>query len=117
MITYNLVYNDSQITDVTDDYIETAHNYYNNQFTIYSKTISDADELTLTFSNNCYLESSSDYVMIYDKNDNLIYNSKGRGYTALRNKVITVSGDTVKIVFITNNSNTYWGFRCDIEGD
>ena len=92
--------------------IETPHSYYNNMSETYSKIIEGASSLSLVFDSKCELESSYDYIEIYNKTDTLVYTSKGKGNKALANKEITVEGDTVKIHFYTDRSNVYWGFKC-----
>ena len=92
--------------------IETPHSYYNNMSETYSKIIEGASSLSLVFDSKCELESSYDYIEIYNKTDTLVYTSKGKGNKALANKEITVEGDTVKIHFYTDPSNVYWGFKC-----
>ena len=92
--------------------IETPHSYYNNMSETYSKIIEGASSLSLVFDSKCELESSYDYIEIYNKTDTLVYTSKGKGNKALANKEITVEGDTVKIHFYTDSSNVYWGFKC-----
>ena len=97
--------------------LQCNHPHDNNMSTYYTKTIEGATQLNLTFSSQCYLEDSCDYVEVYDGNDNLIYSSRHNGSLALANKNLTVSGDTVKIKLITDYSVTYWGFLCVIQGN
>ena len=92
--------------------IETPHSYSNNMSETYSKIIEGASSLSLVFDSKCELESSYDYIEIYNKTDTLVYTSKRKGSKALANKEITVEGDTVKIYFYTDSSNVYWGFKC-----
>ena len=95
--------------------LETPHSYYNGMNTTYSKTIEGSESLSLIFDKDCYLEDSCDYIRIYDKYDRLIYDSCGKGCAALANKEFIVPGDTVKIVFHTDGSVVYWGFRCIVQ--
>ena len=96
--------------------LQCEHPHSDNMSTYYTKTIEGARELNLIFSSQCYLEDSCDYVEVYDGNDNLIYSSRYNGNTALANKNLTVSGDTVKIKLITDVSVTYYGFMCVVQG-
>ena len=96
--------------------IETEHNYSNNVDITYTKTLKGASSLNLSFDGNCRLEDSYDYIEIYDKNNQMVYSSKGKGATALANTTMSVEGDTVSIKFHTDGSVTYWGFKCYIMG-
>lgn len=101
-------------TDAKGTYIETDNPYSDNILSVYTKTISGAKEIILEFSDDCMLESSYDFIIIYDKNNNSIYNSHYKGDTILANKRIVVPGDTVRLKFRTDGSVVYRGFRCYI---
>ena len=100
--------------DVTEElipnansYPESAHNYANGMDTSWTYTCPGAESLKLTFNGSTKVESSYDYIYIYDKNSNQIGKYTG---TTLQNKTITVSGDTVRIRLTSDSSNTYYGF-------
>ena len=96
--------------------IESEHNPYPNSMNnkVYGeKTFEYAKSLTIVLE---YQTESTNYdwIYLYDKNGSIV-NNKKYGGTTRKTETITVSGDTIKIVFRTDSSgNNYYGFKATI---
>ncbi len=94
----------------TDNLPESTHNYANNTNITYTFKAKGAEYLDLLFSSSTKLESSYDYIYIYDSTGTQIGKYTG---TTLTSKTIRVTGDTVKIKITSDGSVTYYGFSLD----
>ena len=88
-------------------YPQSAHDYTNSYSNTWTYTSTGADYLKLTFNSSTYVESNCDFIYLYDKDGIQIGKYTGSN---LRNKTVTVEGDTVKIKLTTDGSNVYYGF-------
>ncbi len=92
-------------------YPESAHNYESNTDDTQTFTQPGATQLHITFSSETYTYYS-DYIYIYYLNNagsRVRYGSYM--YDELRNKTITVPGDTVEIRLTSDSSNENYGYR------
>lgn len=94
-----------------DAVLETPHNYYNSMNETYIYTFDgEAESIDVKFTSDTITESGCDIVSIYDANDNLVGQYSGN---ALAGKTINIMGNTVKIVFKTDGSVVYYGFKTE----
>ena len=95
-------------------YPESAHNYSNNMDETKTLTVPGATKIVLTFNSSSATESNYDYVYILDGSGNQI----GKYSGSLAGKVVTVSGDTVKIRLTSDSSTVKYGYAFSkIEAD
>ena len=95
-------------------YPESAHNYSNSMNETKTLTVPGASKLVLTFNSSSATESNYDYVYILDGSGNQI----GKYSGSLAGKVVTVSGDTVKIRLTSDSSTVKYGYAFSkIEAD
>ncbi|MBR2732031.1 MAG: hypothetical protein IKD72_08630, partial [Clostridia bacterium] len=88
-------------------YPESPHNYSNDEQYRYHFTYPGATQLTLHFSPDCELENNFDYLYLYDGSGAQIGKYTG---TVLKNKTVTVPGDSFSIKMTTDWWITKYGF-------
>ncbi len=88
--------------------LESAHNYANNSNDIWVYTLAGAKSLAVAFDEQTNIEDGFDYLYIYDKNGQEIGKYTG---TSLAGETISVSGDTVRIKLVSDDSGNEWGFK------
>ena len=89
------------------DCIESAHPYENDTDEKWTIHKNNAKRIAVVFSDKTETESGSDYIYIYDKDNEEIGCYSG---TELAGKRIVVQGDTVTIRLTSDSSNTCYGF-------
>ena len=89
-------------------YIESEHNYQIEYAETWVIKREGASSITITFSNDTFVEEKYDFIYIYDANDNEIGKYDG---DKLAGKSITINGDTVKIRLVSDRINTAYGFK------
>ena len=94
------------ITDI--DEFESPHNYEDNCTDRWIYTDSGASALKLTFADTTEIEDGFDYLYIYNADG-----SEQGKYTgsSLAGKTVEVSGDTVTIKLVSDDSGNEWGFK------
>ena len=85
----------------------TEHNYSNKADETFYYTDVTASSLDLQFDNACKTEKNYDLVYIYDENDKLIGEYSGNDLSA---KYIHINGSGIKIRFISDHSQTFYGY-------
>jgi len=91
--------------------IATDHNYANSEYEEWKYTFDKAESVSITFSDNSVTEAGFDIVYVYDVNDTII--AKYSGYE-MSGQTVTVSGDTIKVVFTSDSSYNMYGFEAVI---
>ena len=89
------------------DFIESLHPYENDTDEKWTIHKNNAKRIAVVFSDKTETESGSDYIYIYDKDNEEIGCYSG---TELAGKRIVVQGDTVTIRLTSDSSNTCYGF-------
>ena len=89
------------------DCIESAHPYENDTDEKWTIHINNAKRIAVVFSDKTETESGSDYIYIYDKDNEEIGCYSG---TELAGKRIVVQGDTITIRLTSDSSDTCYGF-------
>ncbi|MCC8072938.1 MAG: leucine-rich repeat protein, partial [Clostridiales bacterium] len=89
------------------DTLASDHPYANNTDQTWTITKTDAKRIAITFSDDTETEDDYDYIYIYDNDDNEVGCYSG---SELASKRIVVTGDTVKIRLVTDDSVRYYGF-------
>ena len=106
-----------------EESIESDHPYANDGEKTWIINKPMAKSISVTFSPETFTENDYDFIIIHDKNGNLIGRYSG---SALASKTITVQGDTFKIKLVSDFSENYYGFSItnvsyelygDIDGD
>ena len=90
-----------------DECVESSHPYENDCDEIWTINKPGAKSISVTFSKNTEVEYDCDYIYILDQNGNEVGCYTG---DSLASKTITVSGNTVKIRLVSDESSTYYGF-------
>ena len=90
-----------------DVYPESSHPYNDYCDEEQIITIPGAQYISLTFSQDTYTEQGWDYIYLYDGYGEPIGTYSGDEAAGL---TVTVPGDTVKIAFYSDGSNTYYGY-------
>ncbi len=98
------------VESITPVFAETSHPYNNNADETYSISVEGAHKLVLYFSESTETEENFDIIGIYDNEDNLLGEYSG---TQLSGQTVTVFGDSCRITFASDYSNTAYGFRID----
>lgn len=98
--------NEVNVTSVSQ--LESAHSYSSNTDKTWKYTVNNAVKLMVTFDSKTKVESSYDYISIYDKNNTLVGRYTG---VELASKTITIPGDTVKINLKSDGGINYYGFK------
>lgn len=94
----------------SSDLPESAHPYSNNFDRTWTSSIASATALSVTFDSRTSVEPGYDFIHVMDGNDGGITGSPFTG-TALAGRTVTVTGSTVKVRFVTDDSDVDWGFR------
>ena len=101
----------------TASQLESSHPYASNSNDIWVLTAENATYVQVTFDPQTNVESPSDTVYVYGKNESPGDNNAYTG-SELAGKTIRVSGDTIKIQLISDGSLNMWGFKVtDLETD
>ena len=90
-----------------DECVESPHPYEDDCNETWMINKPGAKSISVTFSKNTEVEYDCDYIYILDQNGNEVGCYTG---DSLASKTITVSGDTVKIRLVSDESSTYYGF-------
>ena len=108
--TYTLEFTINPVTICTDvSQLQSKHPYDENVHEVYVYNGAEgAENLYLTFSDDTQFEEYSDYLYIYDANEEAVGTYTG---DELSGKTITVPGNYVKLVLNTDSSNNEYGFR------
>ena len=101
------VTNNGVLADTVDK-LESSHNYPDNSNDFWLLTREGEKQLVLTFDQRTELEDGFDYLYIYDKNGTELGEYTG---TELAGQTVTVSGDTVRIKLVSDDSGSAWGFK------
>jgi len=88
--------------------MESPHNYPNNCGDAWIYTAAGATSLKVTFDKRTKLESGFDYLYIYNAAGEQVGKYTG---TSLAGKTITVTGPSVKIKLVSDDSGNEWGFK------
>ena len=109
------VYGSCNVTVVNNGYIcsdvselESEHNYGLNCSDFWLFTKAGAKQLSVTFDENTDIEEDFDFLYIYDGNGTEIGKYTGK---SLAGKTVEITGDTVKIKLVSDDSGTAWGFK------
>ena len=108
--TYTLEFTINPVTICTDvSQLQSKHPYDGNIHDVYVYNGAEgAKNLYLAFSDDTQFEEYSDYLYIYDANEEAVGTYTG---DELSGKTITVPGNYVKLVLNTDSSNNEYGFR------
>ena len=108
--TYTLEFTINPVTICTDvSQLQSKHPYDGNVHDVYVYNgAENAKNLYLAFSDDTQFEEYSDYLYIYDANEEAVGTYTG---DELSGKTITVPGNYVKLVLNTDSSNNEYGFR------
>ena len=90
--------------------LESSHPYASNSNDIWVLTAENATYVQVTFDPQTNVESPSDTIYVYGKNESPGDNNAYTG-SELAGKTIRVSGDTIKIQLISDGSLNMWGFK------
>ncbi len=90
-----------------DQCIASAHKYTVNTYDTWIIHQADALRVSITFSEQTYVEEDYDFIYLYDGNDTLIGMYTGN---ALAGKTITVDSETIKIRLTSDDSMNCYGF-------
>ena len=88
--------------------MESPHNYPNNCGDAWIYTAAGATSLKVTFDKRTNMESGFDYLYIYNAAGEQVGKYTG---TSLAGKTITVTGPSVKIKLVSDDSGNEWGFK------
>ena len=88
--------------------MESPHNYPNNCGDAWIYTAAGATYLKVTFDKATNMESGFDYLHIYNAAGEQVGKYTG---TSLAGKTITVTGPSVKIKLVSDDSGNEWGFK------
>lgn len=88
--------------------LESEHNYKDNLDKMWIYTKEGATNLNVSFSKLTEVEEDYDYIYIYDCNDYQIGMYTG---TQLAGKTIKVSGNTIKVRLVSDESSNHYGFK------
>ena len=88
--------------------MESPHNYPNNCGDAWIYTAAGATSLKVTFDKRTNMESGFDYLYVYNAAGEQIGKYTG---TSLAGKTITVTGPSVKIKLVSDDSGNEWGFK------
>ena len=95
--------------------LESSHPYTINCNDVWVYTVDDATYLELLFDEQTDIEDGFDYLYIYNGSGDEIGKYSG---TDLAGKTVRVSGNTVKIKLVSDDSGTTWGFKvADLKTD
>ena len=92
----------------TAEALESPHNYESNCSDVWIYTLPQASEIAVTFDSRTELENGFDFLYLYDALDKEIGKYTGK---ELSGQTITITGDTVKVKLVTDNSGDAWGFK------
>ncbi len=89
------------------EHLCSSHPYSNS--TDETKTViqDGAVSVSVTFSDETYVEEDYDFIYIYDKNDTLVGTYTG---AQLAGQTITVMGDTVKVQLVSDSTENAYGY-------
>ncbi len=96
-----------EVCGKSNSFVESKHDYESDcdeTWTIYKE---NAISISVTFSDDTYVEEGYDFIYIYDGNNKLIGEYTG---SELASQTITLDGDTVKIRLVTDEDYNYYGF-------
>ena len=88
--------------------MESPHNYPNNCGDAWIYTAAGATSLKVTFDKRTNMESGFDYLYVYNAAGEQVGKYTG---TSLAGKTITVTGPSVKIKLVSDDSGNEWGFK------
>ena len=88
--------------------MESPHNYPNNCGDAWIYTAAGATSLKVTFDKRTNMESGFDYLYIYNAAGEQVGKYTG---TSLAGKTISVTGPSVKIKLVSDDSGNEWGFK------
>ncbi len=89
------------------EYLCSDHPYAENTDETKSVVKDGAVSVSVTFSEDTFVENGLDFIYIYDKDDVLIGTYTG---TQLAGKTITVNGDTVKVRLVSDDAENGYGY-------
>ena len=98
---------DNAVLVPSAQYPQSAHNYANNTNDTQTFTWPGAEKLELCFSSSTKTESNYDFIYVYDSAGTQLAKYSG---TTAASKVLTVTGDTVKIKLTSDGSSVYYGY-------
>lgn len=87
---------------------KSSHNYANNCDETWKIYKEGAESISISFSDLTKTEDDSDYILIYDFNDNLVGKYSG---TALAGRTLYIEGNTVVIRLISDSAKNEYGFE------
>jgi len=87
--------------------MQSAHNYDNSCSDVWCYSHAGAEKLTITFDSKTNLEEGFDFLYIYDGNGTQIGKYTG---TSLAGQSLEVTGDTVRIKLVSDDSGSAYGF-------
>lgn len=88
-------------------YPESMHNYASNTDETKTFSVPSAYQLTLTFSAETATETESDYIYLYDGQDNQIAVYSG---SQASGKIVIIPGDTVKVRLTSDDAINKYGY-------
>jgi len=94
------------VTDV--EHFESPHPYANSCKDVWMYTSEGAASLAVTFDEQTMMEDGFDYLYIYDGEGQKLGSYTG---AELAGKTITITGDTIKIQMVSDDSGNGWGFK------
>ncbi len=102
---------ESNVTEVDfiTEILESAHPYNDSSSETYLYTYDgDCVSIDVTFTEDTYTEFGYDKIIVYDATDTLIGVYSG---AQLAGVTLNIPGNTVKILFTTDGSVSYYGFK------
>ncbi len=96
------------VSDISE--LESSHPYDSscNDFWVYTLDDSNAKSINVTFDAQTDIEEDFDYLYVYDENGTEVGVYTG---TELAGKTISITGRTVRIKLVSDDSGTAWGFK------
>jgi len=91
----------------TKEEFQSAHPYAGNTNESYVYSQKGSKEVSITFSEETFVEDGVDYIYILDKNNKQVGKYTG---VQLSKKKVTVKGDTIKVRLVAQGTGSSWGF-------